>query len=102
MRGIFAQLRTAWSREDDRPGPTERIAPGYTLVDVGAGMTVLEGFDLRLSARNLLNDDYLASQDVRAVPAPGRSVARHRRACDSFAGDVARPESHHPCLSRGT
>lgn len=74
-RGVFAQIRTAWFAEDSRPGPTERVAPGYTLVDVAGGMTVVDGLDLRLSARNLLNDTYLASQDVRAVLAPGRSAS---------------------------
>ena len=74
-RGAFAQVRTAFFAEDTRPGPTERVAPGYTLLDAAGGITVIEGFELRLSARNLLNDDHLASQDVRAVPAPGRSVA---------------------------
>ena len=74
-RGLFAQVRTAWFADDSRPGPTEQVAPGYTLLDAGAGVTVIEGLDLRLSARNLLNETYLASQDVRAVVAPGRSLA---------------------------
>jgi outer membrane receptor protein involved in Fe transport len=74
-QGLFWQVRTAWFAEDTRPGPTERIAPGYTLLDGAVGVTILEGLDVRLSGRNLLNDDHLASQDVRAVPAPGRSVA---------------------------
>lgn len=74
-RGLFAQVRTAWFADDDRPGPTERAAPGYTLLDAGAGVTVIDGLDLRVSARNLLNESYLASQDVRAVLAPGRSLA---------------------------
>jgi outer membrane receptor protein involved in Fe transport len=74
-RGAFAQARVAVFAEDTRPGPTERAVPGYTLLDAAAGLTVARGLDLRLSMRNLLDDDYLASQDVRAVPAPGRSVA---------------------------
>lgn len=74
-RGLFAQVRTAWFAEDTGPGPTEREAPGYTVVDAAAGATVFAGFELRFSARNLLNDDYLASQDVRAVAAPGRSAS---------------------------
>jgi outer membrane receptor protein involved in Fe transport len=75
VRGAFARFRVAAFAEDRRPGPTERDAPGYTLVDAAGGMTIVRGLDLRLSLRNLLNDDYLASQDVRAVPAPGRSIA---------------------------
>jgi outer membrane receptor protein involved in Fe transport len=74
-RNAFAQVRVAFYAEDSRPGPTERVVPGYTLVDAGAGVNVFEGLDLRLAARNLLNDQYLASQDVRTVAAPGRSVS---------------------------
>jgi outer membrane receptor protein involved in Fe transport len=74
-RGLFAQVRTAFFAEDTRPGPTERVAPGYTLLDAAAGMTLGSSLDLRVSARNLLDRRYLASQDVRAVAAPGRSVA---------------------------
>ena len=74
-RGAFGQVRTAFFAEDGRPGPTERAAPGYTLVDAAAGITIAPGFELRFSARNLLNETYLASQDVRAVIASGRSVA---------------------------
>ena len=74
-RGAFAQLRAAVFAADTQPGPTERLAPGYTLLDAAAGFALVERLDLRVSARNLLNDDYLASQDVRAVPAPGRSVS---------------------------
>jgi outer membrane receptor protein involved in Fe transport len=68
-------LRTAFAAEDTRPGPTERVVPGSTLVDLGGGMEIAESFALRIWARNLLNDSYLASQDVRTVAAPGRSVA---------------------------
>jgi outer membrane receptor protein involved in Fe transport len=74
-RGAFVQWRAALFAEDTRPGPTERVVPGYTLVDAAGGFTVVPGFDLRIAARNLLNDDYLASQDVRTVAAPGRSVS---------------------------
>jgi outer membrane receptor protein involved in Fe transport len=74
-RNAFAQLRVAAFAEDTRPGPTERIVPGYTLLDAAGGITVVDALELRVSARNLLNDSYLASQDVRTVPAPGRSVA---------------------------
>ncbi len=73
-RGAFAQMRTALFAEDRRPGPTERVAPGYALVDAAGGMTVVPGLELRVSGRNLLNDTYLAGQDVKAVVAPGRSV----------------------------
>jgi hemoglobin/transferrin/lactoferrin receptor protein len=74
-RGLFAQMRTAFFAEDRWPGPTERVAPGYTLLDAAAGFTVRQGLELRVLSRNLLNQNYLASQDVRAVAAPGRSVS---------------------------
>jgi outer membrane receptor protein involved in Fe transport len=45
------------------------------LVDAGAGFRLFPGLDLRVAARNLLNDHYLASQDVRTVSAPGRSLS---------------------------
>ena len=75
FRNAFAQIRTGIHAEDTRPGPTERVVPGYTLIDLGGGITIVEAFELRLWARNLLNESYLASQDVRTVAAPGRSVA---------------------------
>ena len=74
-RGGFTQVRAGFYAEDTRPGPTERVVPGYTLLDAGAGFTVVTGLELRLAARNLLNERYLASQDVRTVLAPGRSVS---------------------------
>lgn len=75
VRSAFVQVRTAFHAEDTRPGPTERVVPGYTLVDAGAGFAVIPGLDVRVAARNLLNGRYLASQDVRTVAAPGRSVS---------------------------
>lgn len=74
-RAAFAQVRTAFFAEDTRPGPTERVVPGYTIVDAAAGMMIVPGLELRLTGRNLLNATYLASQDVRAVVAPGRAIA---------------------------
>jgi outer membrane receptor protein involved in Fe transport len=75
LRDAFVQLRTAWYAEDTRPGPTEIAVPGYTLVDAAGGIRLVESVELRLSARNLLNDRYTASQDVRTVLAPGRSAS---------------------------
>jgi outer membrane receptor protein involved in Fe transport len=75
MRDAFVQLRTAWYAEDNRPGPTEIAVPGYTLLDAAAGMVIVEALEIRLNARNLLNELYMASQDARTVPAPGRSAA---------------------------
>ncbi len=63
------------SRDDDHFGPTERAVPGYTLVDAAAGYQVAKPLELRVQARNLLDETHFASQDVRAVFAPGRSVS---------------------------
>jgi outer membrane receptor protein involved in Fe transport len=71
----FAQARAAWFADDDRPGPTERVVPGYTLVDLSGGATVSRHLEVRALIRNLLDQDYFASQDVRAVFAPGRAAS---------------------------
>jgi outer membrane receptor protein involved in Fe transport len=71
----FGQLRTAYFGDDDHVGPTERAVPGYTLVDAAAGYQVVKPLELRFQARNLLNQTHYASQDVRAVFAPGRSAS---------------------------
>jgi hemoglobin/transferrin/lactoferrin receptor protein len=71
----FGQLRLAWFSDDDHFGPTERAVPGYTLLDAATGYRVVKALELRVQARNLLNDTYYASQDVRAVLAAGRSVS---------------------------
>ncbi len=68
-------MRTAWHAEDSRPGPTEIRVPGYTLLDAAGGVRVVESVELRISARNLLNERYRASQDARTVAAPGRSAS---------------------------
>ena len=71
----FAQARAAWFAADDRPGPTERVVPGYTLVDLSGGATLGRHLELRGLIRNLLDQEYYASQDVRAVLAPGRAAS---------------------------
>jgi hemoglobin/transferrin/lactoferrin receptor protein len=71
----FAQVRGAYYSDDDHFGPTERAVPGYTLVDAAAGYRIARPLELRVQARNLLDEEHFASQDVRAVLAPGRSVA---------------------------
>ena len=69
----FGQLRVAYFGDDDHFGPTERVVPGYTLLDAAAGYQVIKPLELRIQVRNLLNETHYASQDVRAVFAPGRS-----------------------------
>jgi outer membrane receptor protein involved in Fe transport len=71
----FAQARVAAFAEDDHPGPTERSVPGYVLLDAAAGASIAKSLEVRINSRNLLNQTYFASQDTRAVLAPGRSVS---------------------------
>ena len=75
VRDAFAQVRTAFYAEDTRPGPTERVVPGYTLVDAGGGIADRRGVRAPRLGAQPAERSYLASQDVRTVPAPGRSVA---------------------------
>ncbi len=71
----YAQARAAWFADDDRPGPTERVVPGYTLIDLSGGITLRQHLELRGLVRNLTDGAYFASQDVRAVSAPGRTAS---------------------------
>jgi outer membrane receptor protein involved in Fe transport len=71
----FGQVRYAYFSDDEHFGPTERAVPGYNILDAAAGYRVLKPLELRVNARNLLNEEYYASQDVRTTLAPGRSVA---------------------------
>ena len=71
----FGQVRAAYFSDDDHVGPTERAVPGYTLLDAAAGWRVAKPLELRIQARNLLDQEYFASQDARAVSAPGRSAS---------------------------
>jgi outer membrane receptor protein involved in Fe transport len=70
----FVQARGAAYDRDTRPGPTERVVPGYFVLDLGAGWIFREGLDLRFLARNVLDQPYMVSQDTRTVLAPGASV----------------------------
>ena len=68
-------MRVAYFSDDEHFGPTERAVPGYTMLDAGAGFRVVKPLELRVIGRNLLNEEFYASQDVRTVLAPGRSVS---------------------------
>lgn len=70
----FLQVRGAAYARDEQPGPTERIVPGYAVVDLGGGWTFRERLELRVLGRNLLDQPYLVSPDTRTVLAPGASV----------------------------
>lgn len=65
-------LRLATYARDTRPGPSEVVAPGYTLLDAGIGWWLTPQVELRALGRNLLNASYYASPDPRWVFAPGR------------------------------
>ena len=71
----FGQIRASYFSDDDHFGPTERAVNGYTIVDAATGYRVAKPLELRLQGRNLLDQEYFASQDVRTVLAPGRSLA---------------------------
>ena len=71
VRRGFAQVRVAAYGEDDRPGPTEIVMPGYTLVDLSGGLPLSRNLDLRGLVRNVLDETYYASPDSRFVLAPG-------------------------------
>ncbi|CAN5645480.1 catecholate siderophore receptor CirA [soil metagenome] len=71
----FLQARGAAYARDNRPGPTERATPGYSLLDLSAGWTLSPKLELRAVGRNVLDQEYLVSADTRTVPAPGASVA---------------------------
>ena len=71
----FAQLRAAYYADDDEPGPTEIEAPGYTIIDLTGGWKLGRSLDLRALLRNLLDEEYFASEARRTVLAPGRSFA---------------------------
>ena len=72
---LYAQVRGSWMAKDDRPGPSEIAAPDARIIDVSGGWRFAPGLELRLMARNLLDDDYFASPDPRWVHAPGRSAS---------------------------
>ncbi|MEZ5289807.1 MAG: hypothetical protein R2745_01860 [Vicinamibacterales bacterium] len=73
--GGLAQARLAHDADDERPGPTERLVPGYTLADLGAGVTVRRRLELRGLLCYAFDQEYYASQDTRAVFAPGRAAS---------------------------
>jgi vitamin B12 transporter len=70
----FVQARGVISANDDHPGPTERARPGYGLLDLGAGYSFAEFFEVQAYVRNVLDKEYLITPDARAVPAPGISA----------------------------
>lgn len=68
---LMAFGRLARYAEDDRPGPSEVVAPGHTNLDIGASWVPTKRFELRGSIKNVLNQEYYASPDPRFVFAAG-------------------------------
>lgn len=71
----FVQGRVGHFAADERPGPTERVVPGYTLLDFAGGVSLFQHLEVRGLLRNSLDVEYYASQDVRAVFAAGRAAS---------------------------
>ena len=70
----FVQARGVVYANDDHPGPTERARAGYGLLDLGAGYSFAEFFEVQAYVRNVLDKAYFVSPDARAVLAPGISA----------------------------
>ncbi len=71
----YLQVRGEAFDRDGRPGPGERVVPGYGTLEVGGGWKLVSQLQLRFHLRNLLDKDYLLSPDRRTVIAPGRNGA---------------------------
>jgi outer membrane receptor protein involved in Fe transport len=71
----FGQVRMAFLAKDDRPGPSEVVAPGATVVDLAGGWRFTPNLEVRGNVRNLLDDSYYASPDPRWVWAAGRAAS---------------------------
>lgn len=71
--GTYAFVHGFWFAEDDRPGPVETERPGYTTLDLGGGWRFADWAELRIHARNILDENYAGSADANAALAPGRS-----------------------------
>ncbi len=63
-----------WFGTDNRPGPVETARPSHSVIDFGAGWKIRTSADLRLSARNILDERYAGSSDANSAQAPGRAV----------------------------
>ncbi len=71
----FGQVRMAVVAKDNRPGPSEIVAPGANVIDLAGGWHFTPHLEVRGMVRNLLDDSYYASPDPRWVWAPGRSAS---------------------------
>ena len=90
-RQVF--VRMAVYADDDRPGPSEIVAPGHTNLDLGASWRDRRTSKSAVSVRNLLNEEYYASPDPRFVLAPGiNGFVTVRQVLAGTPGSGARPE----------
>jgi outer membrane receptor protein involved in Fe transport len=73
-REIWARLRAAaFARKEDF-GPSEKVRPGYGIVDLSGGYRFSGFLEARLLVRNLFDKEYQATADALGMPAPGRSA----------------------------
>jgi outer membrane receptor protein involved in Fe transport len=70
-------LRGRWEHRAAKsdPGSGEKSIPAANLVTAGLSYAVSEDLELRLSSRNLLDEEYFNSADRKVPYAAGRSVA---------------------------
>lgn len=71
---MWTRLRAAaFARKEDF-GPSEKVRPGYGVVDLSAGYRFSGLLEARLLVRNLFDKEYSGTADVLGMPAPGRSA----------------------------
>jgi iron complex outermembrane receptor protein len=66
-------MLSAYAR-DDGPGPSERVVPGFAVLEAGLGYRVGPALEVQILGRNLANRDYPSSSDAKSVPAAGRTL----------------------------
>jgi len=74
LAGWAWMLRAAANARDQRPGPTEKVLPGYAVVDAAVGYRFSPALEVQLLGRNLTDRTYPGSADEAAVLAPGRNL----------------------------
>ncbi len=67
----YVRGRARLFARDERAGPTEKVTPGYGVVDLGTGFRFSDRFEIRFRVRNLFDAAYPISPDGRSVLAPG-------------------------------
>ena len=60
--------------EKDDPGSGEKVVPEADLLSASVSYEIRDGFSVRLTGDNLLDETYFPSADRRAVPAEERSI----------------------------